>query len=63
MSLYLLTLFLKYSNSKSNNSDDLDRMMRESGMYDEDYNRDNRRGGNRGKKGKKNRRNSYDEWN
>ena len=38
-------------------------MMRESGMYNEDYNRDNRRGGNRGKKGKKNRRNSYDEWN
>lgn len=52
-----------YNKSKSNNSDDLDRMMRESGMYNEDYNRDNRRGGNRGKKGKKNRRNSYDEWN
>lgn len=49
--------------NKKNTGDDLDRMMRESGMYDEDYNRDNRRGGNRGKKGKKNRRNDYDDWN
>lgn len=48
---------------KKNTGDDLDRMMRESGMYNDDYNRDNRRDGNRGKKGKKNRRNNYDDWN
>lgn len=53
------------NNQKKSGGDDFERMLRESGMYDEDYNRDNRRGGNRGKKGKKNNRrnNSYDDWN
>lgn len=47
----------------SQKSDNLDRMMQDSGMFDEDYDHDNRRG-NRGKKNKKkNNRNNYDYWN
>ena len=52
------------NNQKKSGGDDFERMLRESGMYDEDFDRDNRRGNNRGKKGKKNnRRNNYDNWN
>ena len=52
------------NNQKKSGGDDFERMLRESGMYDEDFDRDNRRGNNRGKKSKKNnRRNNYDNWN
>lgn len=51
------------SGNRNYNNDSIERMMQESGMFDEDYSRqDNRRGNKNGKK--KNKKNSYDDyWN